>query len=155
MTYQSIISKADANLSRCWTNWALRHEGVWGSGCIDPRFLHLGTAPLLPPRGKIPLAHCIGGWVDPRTALNDIKKWLILPGIELLPFRRPTRRQSLYRLSYRGLFEASSGHYSNSEPLVFENDAVRHHQLQVFCFPVLGHSNLCRCSRERREVRWT
>jgi hypothetical protein len=23
---------------------ALRHEGVWGSGCIDPHFLDLGTS---------------------------------------------------------------------------------------------------------------
>jgi hypothetical protein len=23
---------------------ALRHEDVWGSGCIDPRFLDLGTS---------------------------------------------------------------------------------------------------------------
>jgi hypothetical protein len=22
----------------------LRHEGVWGSGCIQPRFLHLSTS---------------------------------------------------------------------------------------------------------------
>jgi hypothetical protein len=26
-------------LSMCLTNEALRHEGVWGSGCIDPHFL--------------------------------------------------------------------------------------------------------------------
>jgi hypothetical protein len=25
-------------------NWALLHEGVWGSGCIDPHFLDLGTS---------------------------------------------------------------------------------------------------------------
>jgi hypothetical protein len=31
-------------LSLCLTNWALRHEGVWGSGCIDPHFLDLGTS---------------------------------------------------------------------------------------------------------------
>jgi hypothetical protein len=44
-------------------NSALRHEGVWGSGCIDPHFLDLGTSwrwvvsftPLpLYPRGKSP-----------------------------------------------------------------------------------------------------
>jgi hypothetical protein len=47
----------------CWTNWALHHEGVWRSGCIDPHFLDLGTSwrwvvsftprPLYP-RGKSP-----------------------------------------------------------------------------------------------------
>jgi hypothetical protein len=29
-------------LSLCLTNEALCHEGVRGSGCTDPRFLHLG-----------------------------------------------------------------------------------------------------------------
>jgi hypothetical protein len=33
------IYSLDTNL----TNQALRHEGVWGSGCIDPYFLDLGT----------------------------------------------------------------------------------------------------------------
>jgi hypothetical protein len=50
-------------LSLCLTNSALRHEGVWGSGCINPNFLDLGTSwrwvvsftPLpLYPRGKSP-----------------------------------------------------------------------------------------------------
>jgi hypothetical protein len=27
-----------ANLSLCLTNYALRHEDVWGSGCIEPGF---------------------------------------------------------------------------------------------------------------------
>jgi hypothetical protein len=31
-------------LSLCLTNYALRHEGVWGSGCINPHFLDLGTS---------------------------------------------------------------------------------------------------------------
>jgi hypothetical protein len=30
-------------LSLCLTNEALRHEGAWGSGCIDPHFLDLET----------------------------------------------------------------------------------------------------------------
>jgi hypothetical protein len=30
-------------LSLCLTNWAPCHEGVWGSGCIEPHFLYLGT----------------------------------------------------------------------------------------------------------------
>jgi hypothetical protein len=29
-------------LSLFLTNYALRHEDVWGSVCIDPHFLHLG-----------------------------------------------------------------------------------------------------------------
>jgi hypothetical protein len=31
-------------LSLCLTNQALRHGDVWGCGCIDPRFLGLGTS---------------------------------------------------------------------------------------------------------------
>jgi hypothetical protein len=35
-------------LSLCLSNQALRHGGVWGSGCIDPHFLHpLGKSPPL------------------------------------------------------------------------------------------------------------
>jgi hypothetical protein len=32
-----------AKLSVCLTNYALCNEGVWGSGCINPRFLDLST----------------------------------------------------------------------------------------------------------------
>jgi hypothetical protein len=32
------------NLSLCLTNKAVRHESVWGNGCIDPYFLDLGTS---------------------------------------------------------------------------------------------------------------
>jgi hypothetical protein len=31
-------------LSPYLTKQALRHEGVWGSGCRAPRFLDLGTS---------------------------------------------------------------------------------------------------------------
>jgi hypothetical protein len=30
-------------LSLCLTNYALDHEGIWGSGCIDPRLFDLST----------------------------------------------------------------------------------------------------------------
>jgi hypothetical protein len=30
--------------SKCLTNEALLHKGVWGSGYTDPSFLHLGTS---------------------------------------------------------------------------------------------------------------
>jgi hypothetical protein len=47
--------------------------------------------------------HWIGGWVDPRAGLDDVKrKSLTLPGLELRPLGRPVRRQSLYRLRYPG-----------------------------------------------------
>jgi hypothetical protein len=39
-----IIIIIKVKLSLCLINQALHHEGVWGSGCIDPRFLDLGTS---------------------------------------------------------------------------------------------------------------
>jgi hypothetical protein len=51
------------------TNWTLRYEDVWGNGCIDPRFLDLGTSwrlvvsfrpHMLYSRGKCPL-YPLGG----------------------------------------------------------------------------------------------
>jgi hypothetical protein len=70
-------------LSLCLTNLALRHEGVWGSGCIDPHFRDLGTSwrrvvsftsrPLYL-RIKVPGTHLIGGWVDPGAGLDDVEK---------------------------------------------------------------------------------
>jgi hypothetical protein len=48
--------------------------------------------------------HWIGGWVGSRTGLNDVekRKLLTLPGLELRPFGRSARSQSLYRLGYPG-----------------------------------------------------
>jgi hypothetical protein len=56
------------------------------------------------PRGKSPRYHWIGGWVDPRAGLDDVKKrkFLTLPGLELLTLSRPARSQSLFRLRYPG-----------------------------------------------------
>jgi hypothetical protein len=58
----------------------------------------------LPPGGKAPGTHWIGGWVGPRDGLDDVekRKFLTLPRLELRPFGRSARRQSLYRLSYLG-----------------------------------------------------
>jgi hypothetical protein len=112
-------------LSLCLTNQALRHEGVWGSGCIDPHFFDLGTSwrwvvsftPLpLYPRGKSPppSTNWIGGWVDPRADLDDVeeRKFLTLPWLELQPLGLPARSQSLYRLRYPG---------SSTFPFSFKN----------------------------------
>jgi hypothetical protein len=92
----------------CLTNYALRHEDVWGSGCIDRRFLEvsrqLHAAAALPPspRGKItryPLDRRLGG---PKRPMDDMKKlqFLTMPGLELRPLCRPATSQSLYRLRY-------------------------------------------------------
>jgi hypothetical protein len=42
--------------------------------------------------------------VDPRAGLDYIekRKFLTLPGLELLPLSRPARSQCLYRLRYPG-----------------------------------------------------
>jgi hypothetical protein len=68
-----------------------------GSGFIDPRILDLGTNwrwVVAPRLGRFaPGTHWIGGWVGPRTCLDDVKrrKMLSLPGLELRPLGRPAR----------------------------------------------------------------
>jgi hypothetical protein len=55
-------------------------------------------------RERTPDIHSIGGWVNPTAGLDDVekRKFFTLPGLELQPFGRPARSQSLYRLSYPG-----------------------------------------------------
>jgi hypothetical protein len=65
--------KVNVKPSLCLTNLALRHESLWGSGCIDPHFLNIGTSwrwvvsftpPSLYPQGKsswFPLVRKLGG----------------------------------------------------------------------------------------------
>jgi hypothetical protein len=57
-----------------------------------------------PPGERASGTKWIGGWVEPRAGLDDLKKrkFLTLPGLELRSICRPARRQSLYRLSYSG-----------------------------------------------------
>jgi hypothetical protein len=85
------------------------HEGVWGSGRLDPHFLDLAISwrsvsasclgRITP--GKDPGTHWIGGCVDPRAGMDDVekRKFLTLPGLKL----RPLGRKSLYRLSYSAI----------------------------------------------------
>jgi hypothetical protein len=35
--------------------------------------------------------HWIGGWVGPRDGLDDVEKYLAIPGLELGPLLRPAR----------------------------------------------------------------
>jgi hypothetical protein len=53
---------------------------------------------------RAPDTHCIGGWVDLRAGMDDMKyrKFLILPGLELRPLSRPACNQLLHRLRYPG-----------------------------------------------------
>jgi hypothetical protein len=56
------------------------------------------------PREIAPNTHVIGGWMGPRTGLNDVwkRKFFTLPALELWTLGRPARSQSLYRLRYPG-----------------------------------------------------
>jgi hypothetical protein len=58
----------------------------------------------LPPGEGAPGTQWIGGWMDLTVGLNfmEKRKLLTLPGLEIRPLGRPTRSQSLYRLSYPG-----------------------------------------------------
>jgi hypothetical protein len=85
-------------LSPCSTNKALRHEDVWGSECIDPRILDLARSyrsasrpGCFTPGERGPGTHWIGGWVDPRTSLDDVERRTILhlPELELRALGRP------------------------------------------------------------------
>jgi hypothetical protein len=59
---------------------------------------------------RTPATHWMGGLVGPRAGLNDIerRKILLLQILELRPFGRPARRQSLYRLRYLNSFLGST-----------------------------------------------
>jgi hypothetical protein len=88
--------------SLCLTNYTLRHENVWGSGCIDPRILDLGewsaSRPGLFTSGELDHGtHWKKGWVGPITDLEDVKKRKILPlpRSEFRPLGRTARSQSL------------------------------------------------------------
>jgi hypothetical protein len=78
------------------------HEGVWGSRCIDPHFLDLGTSwgewSASRPAERDPDIHWTGGWVGPRAGLDDLekRKFLILPGFKLWRLGRPARCRSTF-----------------------------------------------------------
>jgi hypothetical protein len=68
--------------------------GEWSASCPD-RFTS---------EEKAPGTHWIGGWLEPRAGLDDVKKkkFLTLPGLQLRSFNRPAHTQQLYRLRYPG-----------------------------------------------------
>jgi hypothetical protein len=90
----------------------------------------------LTPGGRAPGTHWLGGWVDPRSGLDDVerRKILPLPGLQLQPLGRAARSQSLYRLRYPGSSvwttwrRESSGPYqdSNADPSVVQPVASRY-----------------------------
>jgi hypothetical protein len=101
-----------------WHQPALRHEDVWGNGCIDPRTLDLGTSrswvvrftwrPLYAREGASG-THWIGDWLGLRTELDmELRKILPLLGLELRPLGRSVRIELLYRRRYLYLNSTSS-----------------------------------------------
>jgi hypothetical protein len=56
------------------------------------------------PGERAPDTSWIGGWVDLRAGLDDVRerKFLTLLGLELRPLGRPARSESLYRLRHPG-----------------------------------------------------
>jgi hypothetical protein len=56
------------------------------------------------PGERAPSTHWIGGWVNPKSGLDDVekRKFLPLPGLELRPLGYSARSQSLYQLCCPG-----------------------------------------------------
>jgi hypothetical protein len=56
------------------------------------------------PGERAPGTHWMGDWVGLRAGLDDVerRKFLTVPGLELLPLGRQAGSQSPYRLHYRG-----------------------------------------------------
>jgi hypothetical protein len=96
------------------SHWLTRHYAMktfGDSDCIYSRFLDLSSSlkrvvsftPLpLHPSPLLGFTHWIGGWVSPRTGLDDMekRKFCTLPRLELWSLGRPSRSQLQYRLSY-------------------------------------------------------
>jgi hypothetical protein len=106
-----IIIGKTVKVSLCLTNYALRHEDVWGSGCTDPRILDVGTSSRwavsftprhLYPWCKYPLDKRLSGLRNWSGRRGEKRKILPLQGLELRPLGRPARTKSLYRLRYPG-----------------------------------------------------
>jgi hypothetical protein len=91
MHYATKAQRGESVLIRIFLNSAI--IGVEWSGSRPGRFI-LGERSIY--------THWIGGWVVPRTSLEDEakRKVLSLPGLELLSLDRLTHSQSLYRLHY-------------------------------------------------------
>jgi hypothetical protein len=103
LSVAEFLKRRMVRLSSYLINYALRHGDVWGSRCIDPGVLGLGTswrsvdqlhAPAaLSLRGRVPGTNCIGSWIAPRTGLHDVenRKILPLPGLVFRPLGTRTR----------------------------------------------------------------
>jgi hypothetical protein len=55
-------------LSLCLTNYTLRLDGVWGSGCVEPHFLDFD------------ISWRVSGHLHTQAALSPVKKNLVTIG---------------------------------------------------------------------------
>jgi hypothetical protein len=99
------------------------------------------------PRERVP---GIGGWVDPRAGLDDMKKWkfLTLPGLELWPPGRPAHSQSLYWLCYPGSKEGSIQNVNGKNSSIFKKIIQRGQKWvckRIFLLPLNTHTHLPTC----------
>jgi hypothetical protein len=90
--------------------WMHRSTFYWSRHYLEVS-AQLHAPATLPPGERAPGTHWIGGWVGPRTRMDDVerRKILFLPGQVLRRLSRPARRQSLYRLSYPGSTSYANG----------------------------------------------
>jgi hypothetical protein len=86
---------------------ALLHEDIWVSGSVGPLSLDLGTSWRLvasfTPRPFYPEeitlgSHWIGGWVGPRTCLDDLEKILDRTGTRTPAIRPVASRYTDYAI---------------------------------------------------------
>jgi hypothetical protein len=86
----------------------------------------------------------------PVPALNDMEKlkFLTLLGLELRPFSRPARRQTLYRPRYRGSYISTdcmfifSVEYFENVVLVLVNGARGSVVVKVLCYKPEGRGSI-------------
>jgi hypothetical protein len=69
-----VKGKSKVKLSLCVTNEALRHEDVWGSWCIDPHFLDLGSSWTLSLYPRYPLYRKLCGLQSRSGRYGEVKK---------------------------------------------------------------------------------
>jgi hypothetical protein len=87
---------------------------------FTPRLLYLwGKSP--------PSTHCIWAWMSPTAGLHDVemRKFLILPGLQLRPLCHTACRQSLCRLSR--FVSSPANNHSTITPIGIR---FRHHRKQ-------------------------
>jgi hypothetical protein len=120
IVFLTIHGKVKAVCVRNWlttTPWriTLTSTVVWGEWSVS----RPGRSTF---RERAPCTYWMGGWVGPRTSLDDVerRKILPLPVLKLRSHGRPTRNQSLYRLLYSCLFNVNVCNSSVFRTMLFD-----------------------------------